>query len=84
MTIDRRAWDPWAPPPRPQPVAVGRHAKPDVVPEPKPAAVETEPEPEGLDALKRAELNALAREHDIDHIGTRADLVARLAAAGLA
>jgi hypothetical protein len=60
--------------PRPQATAKGKAAK-AAVPEP-----EEETDNIDLDALKKSELVALAKQHRVDSAGTRAELIVRLRA----
>lgn len=74
MTVDRRTLDPFAPPPAPQPVQA----------RPAPAALahglvhEHDDEFLGLAQMRKADLQALARRHDLDDTGNRDDLIDRL------
>jgi hypothetical protein len=80
---DRRAWDPFAPHPRPTRETVSRepapqHAPAEPEPLPLPAAVPAIPAKHRLDAMRKADLVALAEAHGLDTTGTRPALIARL------
>lgn len=72
MTEDRRAWDPFAPPPAEEPKSAA--AEPEAGTE----AVEPGELPSDLDYLKKPELQALAEKRNLDTSGTRPELIARL------
>jgi hypothetical protein len=61
---DRRAWDPFAPQPRPSHTPTPRQATTEL--------------PAGLDALRKPDLIALAAQHGLNTTGTRTDLITRL------
>ncbi|GAA0897718.1 SAP domain-containing protein [Pseudonocardia zijingensis] len=69
MTVDRRAWDPFAPHSRPN-----HHA---AAPRQDGAGL-----PSGLDTMRKPELVALAEQRGLDTSGTRADLIGRIREAG--
>jgi hypothetical protein len=69
VTIDRRAWDPFAPHPRPN-----HHTAA--------APQDGAGLPSGLDTMRKPDLVALAEQRDLDTSGTRADLIARIREAG--
>lgn len=74
--VDRRVWDPWAPPPAPMP-----KPEPQTCVDEPPAEVgpgHGEDEFRGLAQMKRADMVALAAKHGLDTSGTREDLLDRL------
>lgn len=70
MTEDRRAFDPFAPPPLAS----------EAQPAPKPATEQVEELPSDLDYLRKDALVALAEQRNLDSSGTRPELIDRLRA----